>query len=305
MKAFLAVDWGTTNLRAWRVAATGDIEASRELPLGVSQIPRGEAQHVFEREIRPTMHAEHLPALLCGMIGSDLGWRTAPYVACPAGLAELANGVLHVGAPGAPSLIIPGLKCDGVTGAPDVMRGEETQLIGWAALNPEKTKGRHLVCHPGTHAKWALMQDGYIVRFITAMTGELFDVLSKHSVLRNISREDDQAFRAGLAAADEGDALAARLFSARARVTAGGADPATTSSYLSGLLIGAEVAALPRYFPEIAEASICVLGAPSLRRHYATALRQRGHPVWEIDGADAAIAGFLALARQGVLDDAG
>src|SRR5438477_4894503 len=123
------------------------------------------------------------------------------------------------------------------------MRGEETQILGWLALNPERRDGRHVLCHPGTHAKWVLIEDGRIVRFVTAMTGELFAVLSQHSVLKtDAPADDDAAFDLGLAAADGGGALAARLFTARARVVGGDAPASSTPSYLSGLLIGAEVA---------------------------------------------------------------
>lgn len=306
MRRYLAVDWGTTNLRAWRVGASGETEAECELPRGVSQIPRGEAEAVFERELRPALKADGLPAVMCGMIGSNLGWRETPYVSCPAGKAELAAALLNVKARGAPVRIAPGLKCDGITGAPDVMRGEETQLIGWIALDPARQSGRHIVCHPGTHAKWALIEEARVVSFVTAMTGELFDLLSKHSVLRsNADADDGDAFAAGVDAAGDGGALTTRLFSARARVVGGGADPASTRSYLSGLLIGAEIAALARHFGVDDDGVISVLGAPDLCAHYQRALAQRGYRAAVSDGAEAALAGMSALVELGALDDVG
>ena len=137
--------------------------------------------------------------MLCGMVGSNLGWALAPYADCPAGFADLARCAIQV----APQVwIIPGLRCAGLAGAPDVMRGEETQVLGWLAQRPERQRGRHLICHPGTHAKWVVVEDGRIVRFVTAMTGEMFAVLSKHSVLKSDApANDDAAFDAGLAAA--------------------------------------------------------------------------------------------------------
>jgi 2-dehydro-3-deoxygalactonokinase len=301
VKEFLAVDWGTTNLRAWRVGAKGQVLEMRQFPLGVSQIASGEVEQVFARHIRPKLHAECLPALMCGMVGSNLGWRTAPYVDCPAGLSEIESGIMTVAR--APSVrIIPGLRCQGLTRAPDVMRGEETQLLGWAAQIGARGSGRHIICHPGTHAKWALLEEGRVTRFVTAMTGELFDVLCKHSVLRTGGEPDDaNAFSEGLDAAGDGQALAARLFSARARVVGAGADAASTRSYLSGLLIGAEVASMHLSL-DLAGASIWLVGDAALRQRYRQALNHWRHEAKEMDGEEALLAGMLALVRGGALN---
>ncbi len=303
MTEFLAVDWGTTNLRAWRVDSQGEIVKSCALALGVSKIASGAAEQVFDQLIRPALSAQRLPALMCGMIGSNLGWRLAPYVDCPAGLDEIVQSLTTLER--APVVrIVPGLRCQGITRAPDVMRGEETQLMGWAQLCGD-ARGSHLVCHPGTHSKWALMEGGRAVRFATAMTGELFDVLSTYSVLRGDGEANDpEAFQEGLEAAGDGQALATRLFSARARVVGGQSDAVATRSYLSGLLIGAEVAALRSIFDPAARASTWVLGATHLRWRYVQAFRRWGHEPMEIDGEKAAVAGLIALARRGALDDA-
>ena len=230
--ALLACDWGTTNLRGWALDAAGNVVSEAELPIGVSTLSPGEAAQRFEREVRPALGARNLPAILCGMVGSNLGWALAPYADCPAGFADLARSALQV----APQVrIIPGLRCAGLTGAPDVMRGEETQVLGWLAQSPDRQRGRHLICHPGTHAKWVVVEDGRIVRFVTAMTGELFSVLLKYSVLKSDApATDSAAFAAGLAAAGDGSALGARLFSARSRVAGGDAKAESTPSYLSG-----------------------------------------------------------------------
>jgi 2-dehydro-3-deoxygalactonokinase len=238
------------------------------------------------------LEAQGLPAILCGMVGASLGWTVAPYVDCPADLGALANNLTTV-ADGV--RIVPGLRCQGIFGTPDVMRGEETQILGWLAQHPDYRIGRQIVCHPGTHAKWVLVEDGRIARFLTAMTGELFAVLSQHSVLKsNAPAEDDVAFDQGLAAAGPGDALAARLFSARARVVGGDAPSESTSSYLSGLLIGAEVASVPRLLGE-ASARIALLGAAGLCDRYRRALTRAGAEVEVFDGEAAAVAGLFAL----------
>ena len=291
----LACDWGATNLRAWTLDGQGGVVTQRDFPLGVSRLVPGEAARRFQAEVRPALGAESLPAILCGMIGSNVGWITAAYVDCPAGLSDLA-GKLTAATDNV--RIIPGLRCDGIAAAPDVMRGEETQIFGWLAQHPDRQAGRQLLCHPGTHAKWVLIDDGRIVRFVTAMTGELFAVLGQHSLLKSdASADDDAAFDTGVAAAGGGDALAARLFSARSRVVGGGADAASTPSYLSGLLIGAEVAAVPRLLGAGA-ARVALLGDATLCTRYARALSDKGVESDVFDGEAAAVAGLWALSAR-------
>lgn len=298
MAALLACDWGTTHLRAWTLDGEGAVVAGQTFPLGVSRLEKGEAARRFTAEVRLALDAEGLPAVLCGMIGSSLGWATAPYVPCPADLASLAGRLLAVEPR---TRIVPGLIGPGLTDASDVMRGEETQVLGWVSQAPERSRGRYLICHPGTHAKWVLLEDGAIVRFVTVMTGELFAVLSRHSVLKGEDPvTDEAAFDVGARAAGDGDALAARLFSARARVVGDGAPPSTTSAYLSGLLIGAETAALRGRLAGAAT-PIALLGDPVLCGWYARALIAQDAEVSVHDGEAAAIAGLLALARQGDL----
>jgi 2-dehydro-3-deoxygalactonokinase len=295
--ALLACDWGTTNLRAWTLSGEGQVVAHREFDLGVSKLAPGEVERRFQEEVRPALQAEHLPAILCGMVGSNLGWKTAPYADAPAGLPELAKALMPVAAD---VRIVPGVRCQGIAGAPDVMRGEETQLLGWVAQHPDRARGRQLVCHPGTHAKWVLIEDGRIVRFVTAMTGELFAVLGKHSVLKSEAKADDEAaFDAGLEAAGDGAALAARLFTARARVVGGDAPEKTTPSYLSGLLIGAEVAATPKLLGVRGGEPVALLGDAALCAHYRRALERRGVATEFFDGEDAALAGLFGLSRMG------
>ena len=293
--ALLACDWGTTNLRAWTLDADGAVVTQKDLPLGVSALAPGEAARRFEDEVRPALGAEGLPAILCGMVGSNLGWALAPYADCPAGFADLARCALEV----APDVrIIPGLRCQGLTAAPDVMRGEETQVLGWLAEHRDYQSGRHLVCHPGTHPKWVVVEDGRIVRFVTAMTGELFAVLSRHSVLKSDAPPTDTAaFDIGLAAAGDGGALAARLFTARSRVAGGNAAPESTPSYLSGLLIGAEVAGLADLMDRQG-APVVLLGDGKLCALYRRVLEARNIPSETFDGEGAAIAGLLALHRM-------
>jgi 2-dehydro-3-deoxygalactonokinase len=295
----LAVDWGTTNCRAWTVDASGAPLSHQSFLWGVAKLERGEAARRFIQDVRPALDADALPALLTGMIGSTLGWIEAPYADCPAGAEEIARALVSPQAKGPPVRIVPGLRCVGVTGAADVMRGEETQIVGWLQGDPARRRGVHIVCHPGTHAKWARVVEGRIERFVTLMTGELFDVLGAHSVLKfGTAVENDAAFDAGVAAAGDGGALAARLFSARGRVVGGGgADPASAKSYLSGLLIGADVAAAPDLIGLEPGQPVALVGDERLCALYGRALEARGKAFTVHSGEEAVLAGLALIHR--------
>jgi 2-dehydro-3-deoxygalactonokinase len=294
--ALLACDWGTTNLRAWTLDARGGVVEAREFDCGVGRLQPGEAERVFRDQVRPQLGAEGLPALLCGMIGSTLGWRVVPYVDCPAALDDLVRGLADVEDD---VRIVPGLRGPGVAGAPDVMRGEETQILGWIEQDPARRQGEHLICHPGTHAKWALVRDGRLERFVTSMTGELFSLVTRHGVLKTDAPADDEAaFDLGVEAAGDGSALAARLFTTRARVVGGDATPESSASYLSGLLIGADVASTPRLL-RTGTRPVVLIGEPELCAHYERALAARGLSSTSHDGREAALSGLAAIHRRG------
>jgi 2-dehydro-3-deoxygalactonokinase len=299
--AFLAVDWGTTNLRAWVVSESGEAGLPLELPRGVSKLGPGEPAICLRDVVRPALKAEHLPAMICGMAGSTIGWVEVPYSDCPADAASLAAGLHWIEGQDPPVAIVPGLRGPGVDGGPDVMRGEETQVIGWLAQDTSRLQGRHVLCHPGTHAKWVLVEDGRVVRFITAMTGELFSVLTRHSVLRCEEGPDDsQAFTQGLEAAGDGSALAARLFTARARVVGGGdLRPEGVRSFLSGLLIGSEVASTPALLGAASSSPIALIGDAKLCDAYATAMAHFGLQSQVFDGEAAVLAGLKAILSKG------
>ena len=298
-RSFLACDWGTTQVRAWRVGPDGAVGAARTFALGVSRLRPGEAAARFQDTIRPALGAETLPAVLCGMIGSNLGWTPVPYLGCPVDMAAFAGALHRVADADPPAWIAPGLRGPGPTAAPDVMRGEETQVFGWLAQDPARARGTHSLCLPGTHAKWVLIEDGRIVRFVTAMTGELFDLLSRHSVLRTETTVDDTAaFLKGVEAAGDGGSLAARLFSARSRVVGGGAPATETASYLSGLLIGAEIASAPALLGVQTDGPVALIGEPTLCDWYLQAFAHRGLAAMAYDGGAAALCGLTALNAQ-------
>jgi 2-dehydro-3-deoxygalactonokinase len=280
---YLALDWGTTNRRLYAVGRDGAVEAEREEAKGILAVPEGG----FEAEIaRLRADFPGRPLLLAGMVGSNRGWREAPYVPCPAGAEALAAAILWV-EDGVG--IVPGI-CQAPPDA-DVMRGEEVQVIGALACGvPDDA----LLCHPGTHAKWIALGGGCIRAFRTMMTGELFSLLKAHSILAPqlaAPVADDQSFRAGIAAGLGGAEPLSGLFGVRARYLLGAGD-ANPASYASGLLIGGDVRAglgMHRGGP------IALVGRSDLRRLYAAAIRAAGHEVVEVDGAEAFLAGISRL----------
>ena len=210
-----------------------------------------------------------LPIVLSGMITSRQGWHELPYLDCPADAAALASAVHHVDEPGLGHLhFITGLLSTGVDGTPDVMRGEETQIIGQDDLQSDEG-----VVLPGTHSKWVVVEDGRIERFKTFMTGELFAVLKGHSILGRLMTAgpvDDAAFARGVRLGLDGKGLLGRLFSARTLPLTGGLAATGVADYLSGLLIGSEIAEAER------PARVVVIGSHALAERYTKALAIAG-----------------------------
>lgn len=298
--AFLAADWGTSNLRAWRIGADGQVEAEERFPWGVGKLQPGEPAERLAKDIRPALNAANLPAVMCGMIGSNLGIAEVPYLECPAGVAEV-NAALHLVEGVTPPLrIAPGLRCRRANGDPDVMRGEETKLLGWVSLDPARATGHRLLCLPGTHTKWVVIEDGRIVRFVTAMSGELFDVLSNHGVLRSEKADlIPEALDLGLAAGAQPGSLAAKLFTGRSKVVAGGMAKAWARDYLSGLLIADEVSQLPTMIGAPDAGHVDLLGDGAMCDLYARALAARNITTCSHLGDEAVLAGLKALFHQG------
>ncbi len=288
-EGFIAVDWGTTNRRAYRLDAQGKCVAELEDGQGILSVPKGgfgEAIGVIRQQLGD------LPLLLAGMVGSNRGWVEAPYVPCPVGLDELAAAL--VWPEDGRTAIVPGVSFVDADEA-DVMRGEEVQLLGAhaAKLIPADA----LVCHPGTHNKWARIRDGRIDRFRTVMTGELFNLLRGYSILADLlagTAEPGHAFADGVRRGLSDECLTSELFRIRARVLLGQAVAGDSSSFASGLLIGSDVrAGLREDFTE----EIVVVGRPELTRLYSEALRIAGKACREVDGEKAFLAGAKSIAE--------
>jgi 2-dehydro-3-deoxygalactonokinase len=271
----VALDWGTTSLRAYLLGDGGAVLAQRTHPLGILQVPDRDFGAAF-RTVTGEWCARHpdLPAIACGMIGSAQGWVEAPYVSVPADVESVGCALATV--PRVDLRIVPGLAQRG--GAPDVMRGEETQLFGAMSDYPALVAGG-LAVLPGTHSKWARVDRGRVVGFTTYMTGELYAVLSRHSILGRLAGstaggvESSAAFLRGVRhARDAAGGLSSALFSARSGVLVGDLAAADSLEYLSGILIGDEV----RAGLATGDRPRVLIGEPALCARYAIALAELG-----------------------------
>jgi 2-dehydro-3-deoxygalactonokinase len=282
--AVLGVDWGTTNRRVFRIEGSTVTTTERD-PLGVTGI----ARNGYPAEVAAIRaRFGDLPMLLAGMVGSNIGWRSVPYVAAPLGMAALAGGLSWIDERTA---IVPGVSIATV-GRADVMRGEEVQVLGAVAAGLVPPDA--LVCQPGTHCKWVTLAGGEILDFTTAMTGELFALLRAHGLLSpqlDAEVTAGSAFREGVDAGKARD-LAASLFGIRAAKLLGRRDDADAASYLSGLLIGSDVTArLTR------PGDVYILADPALGELYAIALAENGRTAHVVDSHAAFVAGIVAIGK--------
>lgn len=281
----LALDWGTSSLRAFLMRA-GRVIETRHSPHGIQHLPQP-GQAGFEAALRQIaadwlQRWPQLPVVACGMVGSAQGWAEAPYVRCPADARTLAAQGRRVASGLGPDVLIaPGVQFDPPHDLPDVMRGEEIQIAGALRLQPELA--RHaLIVLPGTHSKWADIEDGRIAGFASYLTGELFAVLRQHSILGRLMPDtlapepDPAAFELGLASARDsrpGD-LSHQIFAARTLGLSGRLAPAALPDFLSGLLIGHELVSALARWPR--RERLTLIGEPALCRRYAQALGYLG-----------------------------
>lgn len=321
----VALDWGTSSLRAFRLGADGQVLEQRNRPWGIMNLPPAPAGQAsaepgaaFERALQDTCRdwlaaQPALPLLACGMVGSAQGWREAKYLDAPASLDDLARGLTVVcRGNGTPLHIVPGLLQR--AGLPNVMRGEETQVLGVLAdaalAKTADTSGQNplLVGLPGTHSKWVVAQrDGAqcsIQRFHTFMTGEVFAALRGHTILGRTmqppAEPDDAAFAQGLQVAHSSDAdlgVLSHIFSTRTLGLTGALHATAQADYLSGVLIGHEIAALARVHPPTgAPHQLVLCGEPDLCRRYTLALQAYGFAQPAI-AAQATVTGLWHIAQ--------
>jgi len=296
--ACIAGDWGTSNLRLFLCDARGRVIESRSGP-GAAQ-SRGRFAQVFD-ELTVGWRESHgeLRAVLCGMAGSAFGWIEAPYLQCPEDIESLADSLVEARHD---VHIVPGMKCANPLGAPDVLRGEETQVLGALTLHPELAQGRHLLCLPGTHTKWLSLHDGVVIEFLTVPTGELFRMLCDHSVLvRDPATPIEHHaadFDRGLTEAVRHRSVSVlhRLFQSRSLRIDEQLSAAGAASWTSGLLIGTDVGdALPLFESHGTDAPVHVIGAPALTGLYSAALTRHGRRGQSHEGDAAALAGLARV----------
>jgi 2-dehydro-3-deoxygalactonokinase len=291
----IGIDWGTSSLRAWRFDAGGRIAARRESRGGILTVAPGGYAEALRAAVGDWIAEGEARVLMCGMVGSRQGWAEAPYLPCPAGLDGLAAAALRVPFDGLDLRILPGLSCRDRHGVPEVMRGEETQLLGLAAAleGAEAT-----VCLPGSHSKWARMARGAVSGFATHFTGEAFAALSDHTILARMmdpaAPHHPGAFARGVARAKQSGGLLHHLFGLRAASLFGEITEAEAASFLSGLLIGHEVAAA---LEDGVAPPVILVGSDALTARYAAALDAFGVP-HRAGGQDAAARGLALIAER-------
>lgn len=292
---FVALDWGTTSRRIFHIGADGAVLAQRADDRGVRTANSAGGDFAGEIAALRTQVGD-VPLLLAGMVGSSRGWIETPYVAAPAALAAIVEGIVE---PIDRVFVVPGVMIDDDK-RPDVMRGEEVQILGAHAMGKVPDG---LVCQPGIHTRWAELSHGQIMRFRTVMTGDLLAALKAQSILAEILANDpgadpayepagDTAFLEGVDHALDMPDLNAELFSVRARVVTGRMTPADAASRISGLLIGADVRiGLGRERADV----VTIIGAAGSCGRYAAALQRAGRESFCIDGDTAFVAGARAI----------
>ncbi|MFM2287776.1 MAG: hypothetical protein RL684_919 [Pseudomonadota bacterium] len=293
--AYISGDWGTSNLRLYLCASDGRVLGRCTGP-GVGALrASGTPDFAAVVDGLTASWPRALPIVLCGMVGADIGWQRVPYLPCPVTPDVLAN--LCVPVPGTRVRIVPGLSCTNLHGAFDVMRGEETQIAGALRLEPRLRAGQHLLCLPGTHAKWAWLDEGSLSHFLTAASGELYALIQQHSVLVRsaAARPAPAGFEAALAQLARFPQAAFPLlaFECRTRQLSGEFDADHAAGYLSGLLVGSEVRSVLAEGGRPA-APVVLVGEPALCDAYAAALRSHSVPSQPLAGEECVRAGLQA-----------
>ncbi|WP_456785650.1 2-dehydro-3-deoxygalactonokinase [Bradyrhizobium sp. USDA 4516] len=294
--SYVAVDWGTSSFRLWLTGAGGKVLGERRSDEGMTAAARTGFAAVLQSHLDALGVPADLPVVICGMAGARQGWVEAGYIDTPAHLSDILKGAVVVSGQTREIRILPGIAQRDAA-APDVMRGEETQLLGALGLN---APGEALVCMPGTHSKWVRVRGGTVERFATFMTGELFsavarDTILSHAVAGAEEAVDGDAFRAAVAAAFAAPALAANLlFRVRSRQLLFGGNAQAARETISGTLIGVELAA------GLAEreqgAPVTLIASGRLQRLYQMALECLSIPLNVMDAEEAVRRGLAGAA---------
>ena len=298
--SFIGVDWGTSSFRAFLLTADGRPVDQIAEDAGIKRVSNGAFSDVLDRVVArwPNL-PEGAPLIMCGMIGSAQGWHEVPYITAPeqADVSGLSQGCFRFSHQDRHISIIPGLSLAGFDGTIDVMRGEETLYLGATAGLPEQDR---YICLPGTHSKWIDARAGRIDSFATFMTGEMFELATSHSMLAPVlevpAELDMNSFRAGLAGAEKQMGLLNQLFSVRAEIVTGRRNGLSGYSFVSGLIIGAELSAVA---PRIRQSGtpVIIIASGKTAQLYQIGCAHFGIPTSLCDATDAVIAGLAAIYR--------
>ncbi|MDE1991585.1 MAG: 2-dehydro-3-deoxygalactonokinase [Rhizobiaceae bacterium] len=298
--AYVAVDWGTSSFRLWLVGENGGILGERRSGEGMTTAAKIGFAEVLQSHLDALSAPDGLRVIVCGMAGARQGWVEAGYIDTPTSLSVILTGAVSVPGQSRDVRILPGLA-QRTKETPDVMRGEETQLLGSIAAD---AKGEQIVCMPGTHSKWVRVVDGHVTGFSTFMTGELFDVITKHSILSAAVAgaadmpADSATFESAIKAAFAKPALATNLlFTARAGQLLHGLTSAGAQALISGTLIGAEIAGGLSAIDK--GATITLVASGRLQALYEDAFRTLSLTYTTVD-ADAAVRRGLSAAAQAI-----
>ena len=297
--AYVAVDWGTSSFRLWLVDRAGNVLGERRSPEGMMAAGKIGFAAVLQSHLEAVGAALELPVIVCGMAGARQGWVEAGYVDTPARLASILEHAVPVPGQDRDIRILPGIAQRDPK-APDVMRGEETQLLGALGVD---AAGEAVVCMPGTHSKWVRANGGAVERFATFMTGELFDVISRETILSHAvtgadQAEDIDAFRSSVTAAFETPSLSANLlFQVRSAQLLYGGKPSSAREKISGTLIGLELAA--GLAGDVPSTGITLVASGRLQMLYRFAFETVSVSVRSI-GAEDAVRRGLSMAAQSI-----
>lgn len=305
---YIAGDWGSSHLRLWLVdQATGMVHDHCTGP-GISLFTDGSADIAatffqLTESWRKQFFVQQ--ALLCGVVGSNIGWLTTDYISCPISLLNDRLAPKKVPQSNDQKIniqLVPGLKCLRENHIPDSMRGEETQLIGALLTDPALSQGEQLVCLPGTHSKWVWLNQGSVGEFITGLSGELFAVLEQHSVLLSQLDVPDynhcpDHFALGIERTETGSNLIQLLFETRSRQLSGQLSASAARAFLSGLIIGSDIRGIMQR-SNTQHSEVAFIGKPELCNHYQSACQQLGYNGRIIDGEKLVLAGLHFLMQR-------
>ena len=300
----IAVDWGTTNLRAFLLDQNGTSHGQKISDRGMLTLNVNEFEPVLRDLLEDWLHPD-VPIYMAGMVGSRGGWQEVPYLHCPIQLDSLADNLRWVES-NLPCdvAIVPGLQGIGLSGHSDVIRGEETQLLGAVDWLKEQNQPDQnvLCCMPGTHCKWVPLSQGKVMQFSTSFSGELFARLNNESSLvkglpKNTLLNQD-AFQKGLVTSQQTGGLLHHLFSVRSDYVCGELAADQARDYLSGIVIGHDVKDMLAAQPNPVETTVLIIGSDNLSHRYRMALSFHNVRTQSLEASEASIRGLKRLASQ-------